>query len=111
MFCPKCGVVLETRLDARLQRDVLYCVPGDMWLSADLTNTLIQLFASAGSASAPQSPLPAYDAQWHGDLNLYCPGCGIRLNDHGECARCGHHLRDQVLTLAELHPHRGEFPD
>jgi hypothetical protein len=101
-------VVLESRWDARLQRDVLYCAPGDMWLSADLMNTLIQGFASAGSSSAPQSPLPAYDAQLHDGIKWYCPGCGMRLNDHLECTRCGHHLRDQLHTLVELHPHRSE---
>ena len=92
-------------------RDFLYCAPGDMWLSADLMTTLMQRFGTEGNADMPQSSLPAYDAQLHNGWNWYCPGCGIRLNDHLECTRCGHHLRDLVYTLVELHPHRGKMPN
>lgn len=110
MFCPKCGAVLESRWDAYVQRDVLCCVPGDMPMSANVTDKLMQRFGPPSSADTPQSPLPAYSALLHGGCQWYCPGCGIRLNDHLECTRCGHHLRDLMFILVELHPHRGEIP-
>jgi len=35
---------------------------------------------------------------------MFCPGCGVRLNDQLECPRCGPHARDLVFDLVELPP-------
>jgi hypothetical protein len=69
VYCPTCGVVLESRWDGQMQRDVLCCVPpDDMPLSASLTAKLKQRFGPQARADAPQSPLPVYTALLHSGL-------------------------------------------
>ena len=77
--------------------------PGEMGLSRVVEEALAARFA----ANAPtQSTQPAFDPQRHGGLHWYCPGCGKPLNQKLECEACGKHMRDLVVPLVELHPHR-----
>ena len=101
MFCPKCGALLARREEPY---PTFYCAPGDMALSAHLAAQLIQRYE--GPPSPSQSPLPAFNRQLHSSLRWYCPGCGVRLDAHLDCAQCRKHLRDLVFPLIELHPHR-----
>lgn len=104
MFCPKCGTAFTTQIALRFQDAVYYCPTGDMPTSWSLTTTLRQRYDAGCSTAVPQSPLPALSRPFA--LRWYCPGCGVRLNEHLECMQCGHHLRDLVYVLVELHPHR-----
>ena len=84
MFCPKCGSPLIR------QNGALVCLPGDMWIAPIVEQMLEERYAPAAPA---QSPLPPYTPQIHGGFRWWCP-------------RCGKHLRDLVVVLVELHPHR-----
>jgi hypothetical protein len=106
MFCPRCGTVLTVRSDERWG-DILYCVRGDMALSRGMQEALERRYGT--SDGGPQSPLSPYSPQIHGGLTWYCPGCGVRLDEHLQCPRCARHLRDLVYQLVELHPHRPYF--
>jgi len=106
MFCPKCGVPLTPR---EAPYPSFYCAPGEMEMSARLAGTLVQRYGETAD-SAPQSALPAFNRQIHGSLRWYCPGCGVRLNDHLECPRCGQHVRDLVFDVVELHSHSPTAP-
>lgn len=105
MFCPKCGTALSVHTNAP-QRDMLYCAPGDMGLSPRVATVLLGRYAAESAPPSAQSPMPAFSRRLHGGLHWYCPGCGIRLNEHLECPRCTRHLRDLAYDLIELHPHR-----
>ncbi len=98
MFCPKCGSLLTWRADASLKRDVFYCPPGDMWMSVNLTERLLERYGVQE---------PADSVWWQGRRQYYCPGCGVRLQEGLICSRCGKSLRDLHRTLVELHPHEG----
>lgn len=104
MFCPKCGALLIPREDTYIREGTFYCAPGDMWLSGRMA-CILKLRYDAPEGDQPQSPLPAFNREFHGSLLWYCPGCGVRLNEHLECPRCGKHVRDLVYHLIELHPH------
>ncbi len=107
MFCPKCGSPLTWRSDSYVKRDVLYCLPGDMWLSVNLTERLLERYGAQEAADVPEATSP-YSVWWHGRRQYYCHGCGVRLHEGLICGRCGKSLRDLIVTLVELHPHRGE---
>jgi uncharacterized paraquat-inducible protein A len=113
MFCPKCGSSLTWQWDAYLQRDVFYCVPGDMPTSVNLTERLLERFGTQAPAEDPDAT-PPYLVRWQGGRRQwYCPGCGVHLHDDlrcGRCGRCGNSLHDLQHALIELHPHRGEWP-
>jgi hypothetical protein len=91
-----------------MERDVFYCVPGDMWTSANLTEMLLERFGEQKPVDEPEA-VPPYAVTWQGRRQWYCPGCGVRLKDGFECGHCGKSLQDMWWTLVELHPHRGEW--
>lgn len=103
MYCPKCGALLRIQVSRGTAE--LCCLPGEMCLSRNLRDQLERRYGAEG-AGVPQAPEPAFSPQWHGGLSWYCPGDGVRLNDHLECPQCGKHIRDLVYVLIELHPHR-----
>jgi hypothetical protein len=107
MFCPKCGSLLTWRSDSYLKRDVFYCTPGDMWMSVNLTERLLERYGAQEPADEPEAT-PPYSVWWQGSRQYYCPGCGVRLQEGLICGRCGKSLRDLLRTLVELHPHEGE---
>jgi uncharacterized paraquat-inducible protein A len=101
MFCPKCGSRFEVRDTKRGQ--YLYCSRGDMGLARKLQ----AIFERRYVDGEPQPPRPDFSQQIHGFLHRwYCPGCGIRLDEHGVCPRCRYHLRDLVYPLVETHGHK-----
>ena len=108
MFCPKCGSLLTWRWDAYMKRDVFYCTPGDMWMSVNLTEQLLERYGAQAAADEPEFAHP-YSVWWQGRRQYHCPGCGVRLHDDFTCGRCGKSLRGLLRTLVELHPHRGEM--
>jgi hypothetical protein len=108
MFCPKCGSVLTWRWDPYMKREVFYCVPGEMEMSVNLTERLLERFGAQEPADEPEA-MPPYSVKWQGRFQYYCPGCGVRLQEGLACGRCGKSLRDLLMTLVELHPHRGEM--
>ncbi len=108
MFCPKCGSLLTWRWDSYMKRDVFYCMPGDMWMSVNLTEQLLERYGAQETADEPEA-MPPYSVRWHGRRQYYCPGCGVQLQEGLTCGRCGKSLRDLFMTLVELHPHRGEM--
>lgn len=97
MFCPKCGHEMQWT------NGELTCIQGDMGLSLVVQEVLTKRFATD---SIPQSAVPPYNPKWHSGLRWYCPGCGKPLNAHLECQFCTRHLRDLVMQLVELHPHK-----
>lgn len=108
MFCPKCGSLLTWRWDSYMKRDVFYCTPGDMWMSVNLTEQLLERYGAQAVADEPEAA-PPYSVWWQSRRQYRCPGCGVRLHDDLTCGRCGKSLRDLLRTLVELHPHRGEM--
>lgn len=99
---------LRGYLSNLMQRDVFYCASGDMWMSVNLTERLLERYGTQAAADAPEA-MPPYSVWWHGRRQYCCPGCGIRLQEDLACGRCGKSLRDLLMTIVELHLHRGEM--
>jgi hypothetical protein len=36
---------------------------------------------------------------------MFCPGCGVPVDDRLMCACCGRGFQDLMFHLIELHPH------
>lgn len=52
VFRPKCGTALQVRTNAP-QRDMFYCVPGDMGLSPRVATVLLDRYAAEGPCHRP----------------------------------------------------------
>ena len=93
LFCPKCAAAMK-HVD-----DYLTCVDGDMPLSRNLENILLNRFGTQVQSFAPAPP-PAH-GKW------FCPACRVALDASIGCPVCGGTLKDLLFQLVEIHPHRG----
>lgn len=87
---------------------MFYCAPGDMEMSVNLTERLLERHGAQEAADELEA-MPPYSVWWHGRRQYCCPGCGVRLQEDLTCGRWGKGRRDLLMTLVELHPHRGEM--
>lgn len=72
----------------------------------ELVKALQEIFEARYVRHEPQETAPSFEQRIHGNLALwFCPGCGVQLDEHGECPRCHYHLRDVSYHLIERCPH------
>jgi predicted RNA-binding Zn-ribbon protein involved in translation (DUF1610 family) len=95
MYCPHCGREMSL-LDGSFT-----CAAGEMTLSSHLRDILSERFSR-------QKPRPFGVEVGRRLARWFCPGCGIPLASELSCPSCGHNLRDLLVALVELHPHRDE---
>ena len=93
MFCPKCAAILVC------QGDELTCIAGDMGLSRNVENILIERYGS-------HTPSPTKNKEEPGRFPWFCPGCGVLLNSEMVCPECHISLKDLQFQLVEIHPHK-----
>ncbi|MHB8875910.1 MAG: hypothetical protein ACYC8T_19655 [Myxococcaceae bacterium] len=92
MFCPKCGLAL-------VQEGATWrCSSGQLELSAQLAQDLVEGYGNARTAAVAPQPQTAV-GRW------YCPGCGVPLDAAYGCPQCRKSLRKHLFALVELHPH------
>ncbi len=96
MFCPFCGDELIRH------NGELYCKAGDVALSPVMEQLLTTRYSSVTQPITRANFTPHYN----GGLNLFCPGCGQRVDKELTCSRCGNSLKNLVYPLLEFHPHR-----
>jgi hypothetical protein len=95
VYCPRCGREMS------LTDGAFACVTGSMQLSPIMHGVLTDRFPK--SKPRPDGvEVGKRLARW------FCPGCGVPLNKEMKCLLCGQCLRDQLVGLVELHPHRDE---
>lgn len=106
LYCPRCGIpfsIATWEWPGGRRSEAVYCAPGEMGLAPKL----VEIFTARYVHREPQGSGPAFNWQVHGHLaRWFCPGCGIQLDEQGECPRCHYHLRDVSHPLIELHGHR-----
>jgi hypothetical protein len=82
----------------------LFCVPGDMGLSAIVEAALLSRFGARVRADAPAPAVGQAPAK--SGTPWFCPACRVPLRDDMSCGACSGTLHDLRFHLVELHPHR-----